>query len=232
MRTSYSILMLKSLLLAIQTMLFSLLILELAPFSSYFVKSIPELNVYMVMVAPLFLLYVLSLYLTLKGLNPAPITLTLLLVHSLTAFTYIVGLEPFFWLTILFLTILSVDLGSRLGMMRQLLPQPQQTTPAETIPAMKVYEPYLRGDMLHQPDPFNAYPYGLMVALAIIAFAGSMLVFAQQAVFVILMLGLFIFPAVLALLLLHTREDADGSTEGQEQGTQRPITWRWSANGR
>jgi hypothetical protein len=233
MRVQHSILMLKALLVTLQTMLFSLLILELAPFSSYFVKTMPEVNVYTIMAIPLFLLFMLAIYLTLKGMSPSAISLTLLLVHTLTAFTYIISVSVLLWTVILIIVLLSMDLGSRLAMMRSLVPQDQVSHPGDTIPAMKGYEQYLRGDMLHPPDAFKVFPHGVLVALVLFAFAGSMFVFAQQALFIVLTAAVFVFPMVLVLLLVHSKDD-DGR-EGEASLVRHapaPLAPRWSTHER
>lgn len=234
MRVEHSVLALKAALVALQTMLFSLLIIEFAPFSNFYLKAVPDLSVYAVMVFPLFLLFLLSIYLVLKGMSPAPISLTFLLVHTLTVFTYIVGVDIPMWGTILTTSLLSADLGSRLSMLRVLLPPPQPSGPNETIPAMKVYEQYLRGEMVHPPDAFKVLPHGAIVALVILALSGGIMLFPKIPLFAVLFTAVFIFPSVLALLLLHTREEK-GETVASD-GAAKPspglLARRWSTGER
>lgn len=198
MRPAESVLILKGLLATLLSTLFSLLLLSLAPLSQYHLRLYPEVDVFTLVIAPLAVLYVLSLYLTFRGVHPHPIVLTFAVVHSFTWLTGIIPGSIEVWAGVLVLTLLSLDTGSRLALMTALSPRARPLPKGEHAPSGR--EAYIRGGLLRRPDPFTVRYHALiLLVLAGLLITGPYIMSGM----LVAVLALFVYPAVVVVLLME-----------------------------
>jgi len=213
-RIEQTILMLKLASLTGITIFFSIVLLEFAPFNRYYLRAMPEVNLYLLIVTPLFVLYSLSLILIFRGINPIVMLIPMLFIHLISGFTYLITIDPVIWSSIIGLTLFLMGAGSRLETLINLFPEEQRKD--EKIPEKSVNPP-----VVVLPDI-----YTVLVILSIAGYCGAALLLQDQPMVILMGLIVLGFIIVLLLLLVHTKEP-DVSTRRERHC----VSQGWSTHG-